>query len=359
MKLSRSPSSRWLLGPLLTLCLLSSSHASVGDRSPAYQRCLISCSARCDPPPPLWTKLTSPRSLIWSCPADCSYSCLTRLTDAALSISPGSPATLHYQEHEGLLEGLPLGKQVQFHGKWPFRRFFSMQEPLSVGFSALNLWAHWRGFRSLSRRGYRSAGSTTTVLLRGDYILNAYIGVNTWIWSAVFHTRDTPWTERADYFSAALSTTYGLYLSLVRIGGLYRSNSRRPQRATLQLLSIGIFLSHVAYLLSADRFDYTYNMAFNLSVGVLQILIWLAIPLPPFATSTASPKIPLLLLALSTALELNDFAPVPAKWRLVDAHSLWHASTAGIVLLWYRFLRADLERVESGGEGDLGVKRAG
>lgn len=34
--------------------------------------------------------------------------------------------------------------------------------------------------------------------------LYPWVGMNTWLWSAVFHARDVPWTEAADYFFALL-----------------------------------------------------------------------------------------------------------------------------------------------------------
>ncbi|EGG02659.1 uncharacterized protein MELLADRAFT_72754 [Melampsora larici-populina 98AG31] len=37
------------------------------------------------------------------------------------------------------LEGLPPGRIVQFHGKWPFKRWHGIQEPLSALFSIFNL----------------------------------------------------------------------------------------------------------------------------------------------------------------------------------------------------------------------------
>ena len=42
-------------------------------------------------------------------------------------------------------------------------------------------------------------------------------GVNAWVWSAVFHTRDTVLTERMDYFSAALLNFAGAFCALVRV----------------------------------------------------------------------------------------------------------------------------------------------
>ena len=34
--------------------------------------------------------------------------------------------------------------------------------------------------------------------------LYPWVGMNTWLWSTVFHARDVRWTEAADYFFALL-----------------------------------------------------------------------------------------------------------------------------------------------------------
>jgi len=42
-------------------------------------------------------------------------------------------------------------------------------------------------------------------------------GMNAWIWSSIFHTRDVLFTERMDYFSAGLLNFYGCYCAIIRV----------------------------------------------------------------------------------------------------------------------------------------------
>ncbi|GEM09392.1 ribosome biogenesis protein tsr1 [Rhodotorula toruloides] len=388
--------------------------ASVGDRSPAYQRCTAVCrqqlcrdSPHSKPAPvPPDSQHPAPfaaysTSLLWPCQATCSYACQQYLTDLALSHSP-RPA-LREAEPGGALEGLPVGQQVQFHGKWPFHRldfsslplvpFFPLrvlglflprlQEPLSVLFSLVNLYAHYLGLRSL--RALRRAGRMQEGRrLARVYELYAWTGVNAWVWSVVFHTRDVDWTERADYFAAAGTMVAGLWVAVVRIQGWYASASKgktlapSQRRAALAWTAalVALFLVHCAYLGLSDRFDYTYNMRFNVLVALLTIALWSLwsraqsrLPTPsnfsrrqlssyPSARSRfraphyLSPLPPLLLLPALTALELLDFAPLgPFGLRLLDAHALWHASTVPVVSLWYTFLVRDVRWIDGQGEG--------
>ncbi|KAM0753859.1 Per1-like protein [Meredithblackwellia eburnea MCA 4105] len=391
---------------LATITLASFAQASQGDRSPAFQRCLTSCQARCPTTAlPLWHPgAWSP----WPCSANCAYECTTTLTDLALLFRPVDHDSFITQVHDlelsevefyqltgpgGALEGLQVGTMVQFYGKWPFRAYLGMQEIMSVLFSLANLWAHAKGWKELSAIRPLTPEARN---LRTFYRINALVGINTWVWSAVFHTRDTAWTEKADYFSAAASTLFGLWLAITRSFGLYReAKSKRSIRMLTQLVFFSIMISHCAYL-SRGRFDYGYNMKFNVIVGVSQILLWTtwgvgnyfvgrtpgpprspmyetrqngtphpAPPTPSFTTqpSAASstptvvrsrhfldPLQPGWLLLTLTALELLDFAPIPSKWRLLDAHALWHASTIGVVRMWYKFLKEDVRFVDDGRE---------
>ncbi|GJN88840.1 hypothetical protein Rhopal_001811-T1 [Rhodotorula paludigena] len=368
--------------------------ASVGDRSPAYKRCTASCR-------------TQP-SLLWSCPAACQYSCQQHLTDLALLHRPGRSATdeagAHLQDPGGQLEGLPLGEQVQFHGKWAFHRLDlsslplfpflplclldylfipRLQEPLSVLFSLANLWAHYRGLtalRILARTGRMTEGKR----LARVYEAYAWSGINAWTWSAVFHTRDVDWTERADYFAAAATMLVGLWGALVRLQGWYASASKGAALAPTQrraaalwtLALAALFVWHCAYLALRPRFDYTYNMRFNVAVALGTIALWAAwvarqarLPSPsnfsrrqlssyPSARTRfraphyLAPLVPLVALPSLSALELLDFAPVgPFGLRVLDAHALWHASTVPLVLAWYRFLVSDVRWIDGQGEG--------
>ncbi|CDZ97344.1 Predicted membrane protein [Phaffia rhodozyma] len=163
---------------------------SSGDRLPSFRICLEDCTQSCTPhlkaitttDPFLW--LTR-----WTCEDECKYDCMNDVVQ---------------------IEGVQ-----QFYGKWPFRRLLGMQEPASVFFSIANGVMHFRGIRSSSRRIPKSSQ------LRGWYLAWGYAGLNTWVWSSVFHTRDKPWTEKMDYFSAGFGITFSLLLAIVRIWHLY------------------------------------------------------------------------------------------------------------------------------------------
>lgn len=351
------------------------------------------------------------KSLFWPCDDTCRYICQHHLTDLALSATTDPTATAV------ALEGLPVGQQVQFHGKWPFHRLDlsslpwfpflpvkvlaaaflpKLQEPLSVLFSLGNLWAHARGLgalRALATRGRMVEGRS----LARVYEMYAWSGLVAWTASVVFHARDVDWTERADYFAAAGTMLVGLWAGVVRVRGWYtppagrpttspaaRGFRRPPSRAAATAAATwwtiavaGVFALHCAYLGSRDRFDYAYNMQFNVAVALLTIALWAAwayrqsrLPNPsnfsrrqlssyPSARARfraphhLAPLGPLILLPLLTALELLDFAPVGfgTGLRLLDAHALWHASTIPVVVMWYRFLIKDVRWIDGQGEG--------
>ena len=154
------------LHPLLLSVLLFTvgTLASSGDRSNEFQRCLQQCarqSCTADGHPvralPLALRLT-----LWTCTDDCKYTCMHTLTDLAAE------------------SGV---RAQQYYGKWPFWRYAGMQEPAAVAFSLANLLMHVLGADWLRR------GVHPTHPMRPFYITWAYVSVNAWVWSAVFHTR--------------------------------------------------------------------------------------------------------------------------------------------------------------------------
>ncbi|MBW0525452.1 hypothetical protein O181_065167 [Austropuccinia psidii MF-1] len=261
---------------------------SPGDYSPGYQRCVNSCNfENCytvdSDPAPLPFCL---RFFHWTCTDNCEYQCMHDLTEKVLKLPKAVP--LPGQSFEGWwdepdwtpgveLEGLPPGRIVQFHGKWPFRRWYGIQEPLSALFSLMNLMAYVASYYSMNKRIPKSWP------LRNLYLGMAVVGMNAWIWSFIFHCRDKPWTERLDYFSAAAYALYGLYVSSIRIFRLYKSKAihhisldqRLYVGAQLKLIMSAMFLAHIAFLSFGERFNYKYNMFANVMVGVATILLWL------------------------------------------------------------------------------------
>jgi hypothetical protein len=151
--------------------------ASSGDRLPAYQACVDTCVLdRCktDPPARLGFAL---ETLRWTCPGDCAYGCTHSITDqlqfthATTTTHPTTP------------------RMHQFHGKWPFWRLAGIQEPASVLFSLANGWVHYQGWRKVRRSRVKGGIGMGVVGLKRWIEVLAVVQMNTWVWSAVFHTR--------------------------------------------------------------------------------------------------------------------------------------------------------------------------
>ncbi|KAI0303347.1 Per1-like protein [Multifurca ochricompacta] len=291
----------------LILAAATGSLASSGDRSNEFQRCLQQCvrqSCALDGqqhslrPQPFVLRLTR-----WTCMDNCKYTCMHTLTDLAIE------------------SGV---RMQQYYGKWPFWRFAGMQEPASVAFSLANLLMHVLGADWL-RRGVHPAHP-----MRPFYLTWAYVSINAWIWSAVFHTRDTPLTERLDYFSAALAILYALYMAVVRLFHLYAGTptfpsrpSRRPLFHVWRALSTLVYFAHIAYLGFAAPFTR-----------------FAAMPRSYRPAHAGTAALAVALTTAATALELFDFPP----WgRVLDAHALWHLATVPLAVMWYDFLLMDAQ----------------
>ncbi|KAL2257714.1 hypothetical protein VTK26DRAFT_9270 [Humicola hyalothermophila] len=305
---------------LISLLLVRPVVASIGDQLPEFKECVEICKqencgadAAHRTPIPLHRRL-----LFWTCPAECDYTCQHIVTAARQSAEPPRPV-------------------VQFHGKWPFRRFLGMQEPLSVLFSLGNLAAHWHGLRR--RVLVRMPASYP---LRPFYVLLARVGVATWLLSAVFHTRDFPLTEQLDYFAAGASVLYGLYYTVVRIFRLDRRAKAGALRAWTALC-LALYAAHVAYL-KLWRWDYTYNMAANVVCGAVHAALWSWFSLKRYRQTreawTAWPAMVVVWVSCAMSLELLDFPPI---WGSIDAHSLWHLGTIPPAVLFYDFLVKDAQ----------------
>lgn len=227
---------------------------------------------------------------------------------------------------------------VQYHGKWPFYRFLGMQEPASVLFSLFNFLAHDNGIRQLKEH------IPSRYPLRRYYLMFGYFGLMSWTFSMIFHTRDFNLTEKLDYFGAGASVMYGMFFAPIRI---FRMDQPRPSSAgtnnasgsILRLwtfMCASLYLLHVFYL-SFITFDYTYNMAANVVVGIAQNVLWTWFSITRFRKVgklwAAWPGLIVAWIILAMSLELFDFAPF---WGMVDAHALWHLGTVGPTIWWYK-----------------------
>ncbi|KAK6437008.1 hypothetical protein LTR95_006800 [Oleoguttula sp. CCFEE 5521] len=320
----RSPLSPAVLCLFITFAGLAT--ASSGDRLPEFKDCVTDCiSTNCGrdgPRIPLHH-----RALLWTCSSECDYTCQHITTSDRLSRDPPYLTPIH-----------------QFHGKWPFHRFLGLQEPFSVLFSLLNFLAHYWGISRLK------AEIPAIYALRKYYLGFGYCGFASWTFSMIFHARDLVVTERLDYFAAALSVMYGLFYAPIRVFRLDRPSASATDSSTSRsstlirvwaVLCASLYFAHVFYL-TFVRFDYTYNMAANVAVGIITNVLWTGFSVVRVRKVgrlwAAWPGLIVAWIVLAMALELFDFAP----WGgMVDAHSLWHLGTVGPTVWWYNFLIKD------------------
>ncbi|KAL1405221.1 hypothetical protein Q8F55_008846 [Vanrija albida] len=320
--------------------------ASSGDRQPSFHLCSNLCEvSQCEPhspPIPLILRLFG-----WSCLDNCNYHCAHRLTNEADSGRE--------QYH-------------QFYGKWAFYRLGPIQEPLSVLASLGNLYVHYRGLKRV-RRTVRPDNN-----LRPWLEGLAYIQINTWLWSTVFHARDTPITERLDYFSAMITIAFTLLYAIVRIFGIVTPKTISPLVYPVSSAVAIFVLWHFFYVLSFPHFPYGYHVGVAIVIGMIHNVLWLIWtlsfyvelptvsindtllawpePYPPrnarASRRPAHATMPAILVGLTMAamtFEILDFAPI---YRFLDSHALWHLATIPLGEKWWEYMCADANELDGG-----------
>ena len=210
-----------------------------------------------------------------------------------------------------------------------------MQEPFSVLFSFFNYAAHSWGLYQLQNQPNTAIPSYYP--MKKYYLGFGYCGLASWTFSMIFHTRDFNLTEKLDYFAAGLSVMYGLFYTPIRLFHLYRTEAPYPSILRLwTLICVLCYLAHISYL-SFWRFDYTYNMAANVVVGIIQNIMWSTFAVVRYRRLKRSwaawPGLIVAWIVLAMSLELLDFAPFG---RMIDAHALWHLGTVVPTLWWYK-----------------------
>ncbi|NXG75843.1 PGAP3 factor, partial [Baryphthengus martii] len=263
---------------------------SQGDREPLYRECLSRCERQnCSGAAlrhfrarqPLYMGLTG-----WSCRDDCQYQCMWLTVRLYLQSGHRVP---------------------QFHGKWPFSRFLFFQEPASAFASFLN------GLASLVMLLRYRAAVPPACPMYPTCVAFAWVSLNAWFWSTVFHTRDTAVTEKLDYFCASAVILHSVYLCWVRCGGTgewghWRVGALGPRPPERSPISLPAGLVNVAWWLR-----------------------WCHRNRPRLPHVWKCAAVVLLLQALAL-LELLDFPPL---FWVLDAHALWHFGTIPLNVLFY------------------------
>jgi len=295
------------------------SSSSQGDVHPDFRLCVVTCVRTvCNgqyqdfmPDSGYLDQLTN-----WKCLDQCQYDCMWRTV-----------AFFHKNQR----------KTPQFNGKWPFIRFFGMQEPAAAIFSLMNLFAHVQLLQRFHKKIHSDAP------MKNVWIIYGLVSINAWIFSTIFHSRDVPLTEKLDYFSAFSIVVYMFLTFFFRILGSWRSVKRIQWSNLVAIMaSVALFFRHVYILNSSERFDYGYNMMINIGVGLLNSICWLFWCYRNWNRKAyvKYAVISIFLLDLAVLLELLDFVPI--FWTF-DAHALWHLSTVPIHYFWYKFVSEDCE----------------
>ncbi|XP_071812213.1 post-GPI attachment to proteins factor 3-like isoform X1 [Apostichopus japonicus] len=229
----------------------------------------------------------------------------------------------------------------QFFGKWPFLRIIGIQEPASMLFSLLNGFGHLYMIRKLRSQVPRNAP------MYYAWHIYSLISMHAWFWSTIFHTRDTIFTEKMDYFSAFSLNLSGIFMISWRSIAL-RNHGDINLKVVLGSAAglVLIFWRHVSYLSRLKRFDYGYNMKVNLLMGLINTVWWIGWSLRNIRRKPylQKPVICVLAANLLLLLELGDFPPL--LWTF-DAHSLWHAGTFPLIFVWYSYCITDCKHLDS------------
>ncbi|GMI13619.1 hypothetical protein TrVE_jg2326 [Triparma verrucosa] len=272
------------------------------------------------------------RFMRWDCLSECKYECMQ---DYSL-----------YRK----TKNLPPEK---FYGKWPFVRVMGVQELFSSGASFLNGVPH--AVYLLTPRLRSKFSGEKGYYMRMPLLVFSVVAINSWLWSTIFHARDKPFTEAADYFFATMQLMYSMWLAAFRIGrseGLGRW-ARLLSGWGLGCGMVGFYCYYLNSMLFV-LFDYGWHMKINgvlvgahfiswiiwsLSLGKKRSYKWQAIGF-------------LAMVLLAASCEVFDFAPV---WGLIDAHATWHCLTAPMLPLWYQFWIEDtafeMQRISRGIKG--------
>lgn len=224
--------------------------------------------------------------------------------------------------------------------------------------SIVNLLAHLYGYHRIYKHSYRYIPIKTTWILHEPIRLIFFSSTNAWIWSTIFHTRDTPGTMVMDYLSAI-----GLILANLNfaINLYFGFKSRTAQFITfISLFSLWIF--HSFYMI-CFKFDFNWNMQFAIMLGSFYSLLMITWSLKNLEYVFDHAKkgedemdfkrlgkkkrshafcsfFATVALICVAGFEIFDFPPI--LWGLFDAHALWHTFTPPIILLNYYFYGREL-----------------
>lgn len=230
-------------------------------------------------------------------------------------------------------------KPVKYHGKWPFRRIYGIQEPVAVALSALNLAMQFHGWVSFFILVYYKLPLKPDKKAYYEYTglwhIYGILSMNAWLWSSVFHSRAVELTEKLNYSSAVALLGFSLILAILRAFNVRDEATRVMVSAPL----VAFVTTHVLYL-NFYELNYGLNTKVCMLMAVVQLLIWAI-----WAGVSSHParwKLWVVVVGgvFAMVLETYDFPPYMGY---VDANALWNATNIPLTFLWWSYIRDDAE----------------
>jgi hypothetical protein len=192
------------------------------------------------------------------------------------------------------------------------------------------------------------------------YKLYPWIAVFTWLFSAFYHSKRVYLTEKCDLSFALILLTMGLFIVFRKfLGPLLH----QPKEVFLYLIFISLLVWRIYHMMRGQiPFDIHMYTCFSIvSASICLWILWVcaneganiflnSIKRSDDTTTYIScnhggfyhNKMRIILLQvyliLAACLELFDFPPIIG---LMDAHSIWHASTITLTFTWYSFVQYD------------------
>lgn len=292
--------------------ILKTINCSKGEKLPEFQMCVVHCeNNHCKPDNSKYlpyNKLDWMTKLLWNCTENCEYDCMWHAVEWCT-----------YNEID-----IP-----KFRGKWPFIRFFGIQEPASTLFSIGNLLCGLLMFKKSWRKFHFPYD------MRVVWTVNAWANANAWICSTFFHTRDMPFIEILDYIGAFTLVHFTFSAFGYRI--LYFC--KWWYRAFFITSCLICYCCHT-YCLWSYKHDYQYNTTTVIilggiaSVTVLTWSYWMYKEMPHV-------KYAALYVALTAAAASFEIVEISPWFWIFDSHSVWHFATIPLPIFLYKFIIED------------------
>ena len=271
----------------------------------------------------------------WDCASDCKYRCMRTVVRVRAA------------------EGLNTAK---YYGKWSFERVLGVQEIVSCFASLANAAVHVWFLPELLRASAAPAeaqaaprpearGATSVFprrLSASLWFASGVVQTHGWLWSAVFHARDTPWTHAMDYGAANSIFFFAAFAATARTFAVVETRRLASAFACFALC----FVAHLRYVNRRQEDGTKYHFQHNMAVMVCAAAYhWCLLVRWAFFGKREGKRPGRNYLAACclawNACALAEVLDFPPVYGLLDAHALWHCGTPATVWLWYQFARRD------------------